>query len=149
MEQQTNRLKVTLKVAGFIEIFVGLLHFLMPFFIDKSQYYFLVSDAESNFVTLLILAVGILLIALGGTTILFANKIKHSIDILYYYLIIQIILWVSRVVLEVLYPVQLSFFYISPFTLLAMPALVVELLLFIFALFLVTSHRKAIIWETS
>ncbi len=147
MEQQNNRLDTLLKVAGFIEILVGLLHFLMPYFVDKNHYYSLSSVAENNLVTLLIFAVGILLIALGGTTILFANRLQQTIDILYYYLIMQVILWLSRVVLEVLYPVQLSFFYIDPFTLLALPALVLELLLFVFALSLTVSNRKAMIWE--
>ena len=147
MEQQNNRLDTLLKVAGSIEILVGLLHFLMPYFVDKNHYYSLSSVAENNLVTLLIFAVGILLIALGGTTILFANRLQQTIDILYYYLIMQVILWLSRVVLEVLYPIQLSFFYIDPFTLLALPALVLELLLFVFALSLAVSNRKAMIWE--
>jgi hypothetical protein len=147
MGQQITRLNVVLKIAGSIEILVGLLHFLMPYFVNKNHYYSLSLVAENNFITLLIFAVGILLIAFGGTTILFANRLKQTIDILYYYLIIQVILWLSRVVLEVLYPVQLSFFYIDPFTLLALPALVIEFLLFVFALSLVVSNRKAMQWE--
>jgi hypothetical protein len=147
MRQQITRLNVVLKIAGSIEILVGLLHFLMPYFVNKNHYYSLSLVAENNFITLLIFAVGILLIAFGGTTILFANRLKQTIDILYYYLIIQVILWLSRVVLEVLYPVQLSFFYIDPFTLLALPALVIEFLLFVFALSLVVSNRKAMQWE--
>jgi hypothetical protein len=87
-------------------------------------------------------AVGILLIAFGAITILLSSKINEIKEILYYYLIIKIILWVARVFLEVLYPLGLDMFYVEPFTLIVLPGLIVELFLFIIAAILLKKLIK-------
>ncbi len=126
-----NKIKYILRVAGTIEILVGLLHFLMPYFLYQSTGFKELNHIESDFVLLVTYSVGILLIAFGATTILLSSKIKEMKEIVYYYLIIKIILWIARVSLEIIYPVGLNMFYIEPFTLIVLPGLIIELLLFI------------------
>jgi len=126
-----NKIKNLLVVAGIVEILVGLLHFGMPYFLYQSSGFEQLSQIESDFLLLVTYAVGILLIAFGATTILLSSKIDEIQEIIFYYVIIQIILWIARVSLEIIYPVGLDMFYIEPFTLIVLPGLVIELLLFI------------------
>ncbi|VAW48325.1 hypothetical protein MNBD_GAMMA03-2072 [hydrothermal vent metagenome] len=137
MEKQINLTKQILLAAGIIEIAVGLLHFAMPSFAYQTKGFSLLQPNEINFVTLVIFAVGILLVAFGSITILFSRKVESMIEVLYYYVVIKTILWVGRVVLELLYPVNLSMFYVEPFTLVVLPGLIIELLLFVVSVVLI------------
>ena len=130
-----NKIKTTLVIAGTIEVLVGLLHFLMPYFLYQSSGFEQLSHTESDYLLLVTYAVGILLIAFGATTILLSSKIEEIKEILFYYVIIQIILWVARVSLEVIYPLGLNMFYVEPFTLIVLPGLIVELFLFVVSAF--------------
>lgn len=126
-----NKIKLTLMLAGIVEILVGLVHFAMPPFLYESSGFEQLSIIESDYVLLVTYAVGILLMAFGATTILLASKIDEIKEIVYYYLLIKIALWTFRVLFEVLYPLGLNMFYIEPFTLIVMPGLIIELLLFV------------------
>ena len=119
-------------IAGIIEVLVGLLHFFMPQFFDKSESFLNLPSVEMDYILLVTYAVGILLIAFGATTILFSRKYKELENILYYYVMIQTILWSVRVILELLYPVRLEMFYLKPFSLIVLPGLIFELALFIY-----------------
>ena len=136
-----NMLKNIMIVAGVQEIMVGILHFMMPYFLNQSAGFLQLSSVEMDFVMLVTFATGILLIAFGSVTLLLSKVDLSMIKVLYYYLWIKIILWTARVVLELVYPVNLDMFYINPFTLVVFPGLVSELVLFIIAMFLV---RKTI-----
>ncbi|MDQ6984185.1 MAG: hypothetical protein Q9M44_05675 [Ghiorsea sp.] len=137
MENQINLTKQILLAAGIIEIAVGLLHFAMPFFVYQTKGFSLLQPNEINFVTLVIFAVGILLVAFGSLTILFSSKLESMIEVLYYYVVIKTILWVGRVGLELLYPINLSMFYVEPFTLIVLPGLIIELILFAVSIVLI------------
>jgi len=116
---------------------VGLLHFAMPYFVYQIKGLSLLQPNEINFVTLVVFAVGILLVAFGSLTILFSRKVESMIEVLYYYVVIKTVLWVGRVALELLYPINLNMFYVEPFTMIVLPGLVIELLLFVVSLVLI------------
>jgi len=137
MEKQINLTKKILLAAGIIEIAVGLLHFAMPYFAYQAKGFSLLQPNEINFVTLVIFAVGILLVAFGSITMLFSRNVESMIEVLYYYVVIKTILWIGRVALELLYPVNLSMFYVEPFTLVVLPGLIIELLLFVVSVVLI------------
>ena len=132
-----DKIKQILLLAGGIEIFIGLLHFIMPYYIYIIENFRILQKIELDFIILLILAVGILLFAFGLVTIFLAKKATLILDILYYYVIIKIFLWTSRVCLEFIYPVKLSMFYIEPFTIIVLPGLILELILFFIAMVLI------------
>jgi len=131
-----HKIKSLLIAAGIVEILVGLLHFAMPYFIYQSNGFMNLTNIESDFVLLVIYAVAILLIAFGITTLLLAKKQKELGLLLYYYLIIQIILWTARVILELIYPIKLDMFGVQPFTYIVLPGLIFEWSLFIYAVIL-------------
>lgn len=131
MEKQIYLTKKILLAAGIVEIAAGLLHFIMPSSVYQSAGFSLLQPNEINFVTLLIHAVGILLSAFGTLTILFSVKLESMIEPIYYYVIVKAIFWSGRVVLEVVYPVNLNMFNVDPFTLFVLPAVSVETALFI------------------
>ena len=137
MKNTNNKLKNLLLIAGAIEIIIGLIHFIMPYFIYKIKNYELLPQNESDFIILCVLSVGILLIAFGLVTILLTKRLNLIIDIVYIYIIIQIILWVLRVSFEFIYPLNIDMFYIYPFTSIVLPGLIGELLLFIISFILI------------
>lgn len=128
---KNNKLKNILLFAGIIEIMIGLVHFIMPYFIYKIKNFELLPQNELDFILLCVLSVGILLVAFGLVTILLTKKLNHIIDIMYIFIIIQILLWILRVSLEFIYPLNIDMFYVNPFTNIVLPGLVLELLLFI------------------
>ena len=129
-------MKKLLLIIGSIEILVGLLHFFMPLFFTKSESFLLLPNIEINYLLLVTYAVGILLIAFGATTILLSKKTKELRKILYFYMIIQALLWTARVILELMYPVELEMFGIKPFTIIVLPGLILEWGLILYAMIL-------------
>ncbi|MEJ2415290.1 MAG: hypothetical protein P8Y22_08555 [Sulfurimonas sp.] len=127
-----NYIKPLLYIAGAVEILVGLLHFFMMNFVLQSRGFSSLSSIESEFVALIVYCVGILLIAFGLLTFYFGKNSEKLVQGLYYYLFIKIILWGSRVVLEIIYPVNIQMFFIEPFTKVVFPGLIIEFLLFLF-----------------
>ena len=132
-----HKIKSLLITAGTVEIFVGLLHFAMPYFIYQSNGFMHLTNIESDFVLLVTYAVGILLVAFGVTTILLSTQINVITKLIFYYVLIQIVLWIARIILELLYPLQLNMFYIEPFSAIVLPGLVIELSLFVIAVFFI------------
>jgi len=132
-----HKIKSLLIVAGIVEILVGLLHFAMPYFIYQSNGFMNLTNIESDFVLLVTYAVGILLVAFGATTIVLSTQVNVITKLIFYYVLIQIILWTARIALELLYPLQLNMFYIEPFTAIVLPGLVIELSLFVSAVFFI------------
>ncbi len=127
--------------AGIIEVVVGLLHFFMPLFFDKSEAFSHLPLVEMDYLLLATYAVGILLVAFGATTILFSRRNKALSEILYFYLVIQTTLWTVRVILEFFYPVGLDMFTLKPFTLIVMPGLIFEWGLFLYITILARKAR--------
>jgi len=132
-----KKMQILILIAGFIEVLVGLLHFFMPLFFDKSEGFLHLSSVEMDYLLLVTYAVGILLVAFGATTILLSSKQKELGRILYFYIMIQTILWTARVLLEILYPVGLEMFSLKPFTNIVMPGLIFEWGLFLYITILV------------
>lgn len=101
---------------------------------------------ELSFVTLVTLAVGILLLAFGAVTVYLASRAEAIVGILFGYSLIKVFLWSGRVILEVAYPVRLRLFSVEPATAAVMPALVLELLLFLASAVLA---RRALVPEAA
>ncbi len=142
MEKEIVILRNILMSAALIEISVGLLHFLMPYYLYDVASFHLLTENEKSFVTLLTLAIGILLVAFGSVTVLFSKNITQLLDVLFIYLLIKVALWLARVSLELLYPIELKLFYIEPFTLVVLPGVIFEFVLFIYSLYLVSKLLK-------
>ncbi len=130
-----GRLQQLLFVAGIAEIAVGLLHFFMPIYYRRSAGLANASldEHERAYVALVTYAVGILLLAFGAMTLTFARRPAAALDVLVPYLTIKCVLWAARLGLEVVYPVRLEMFGIDPFTILVLPGVAAELVVFIVA----------------
>jgi hypothetical protein len=123
--------RTLLLCAGVLELAVGALHFALPSSAYQSRGFPNLQPAELDFVTLVTLAVGILLLAFGTLTLYLASRTGAIVEILFGYAVIKAFLWAGRVLLEVAYPVRLRLFSVEPFTAVVMPGLVFELLLFV------------------
>ena len=140
MNRRANTIRNILLVAGIIEIVVGLLHFAMPYYAYQSNGFTRLQPAELDFVTLCVFAVGILLLAFGALTTFLAFRVKSATEVVFFYVVIKAIGLSARVVLEFLYPVKIGLFHIEPFTVLAMPGMIILFLLFASSVVLVRKH---------
>lgn len=127
-ERSTRKL---LRWAGAIEIAAGALHFAMPSAAYQSKGFSSLQPAELGFVTLVTLAVGILLLAFGALSVYLASSPAAVVELLFGYALVKTFLWAGRVILELAHPVRLRLFFVEPFTIVVMPLLVLELLLFV------------------
>lgn len=125
-----RRLRKLLLVAGAVELAAGALHFAMPSQAYRSRGFANLQPDELGLVTLLILAVGLLLLVFGTLTVYLASRTEVMVEILFGYALIKTVLWTGRVLLEAAYPVRLRLFSVEPFTVVVTPLLVLELMLF-------------------
>jgi len=135
-----NTIKYILFIAGIIEVLVGLLHFGMPSWLYQSTGFKLLNQIESDYLLLVTYAVGILLIVFGILTMILSFKIKELKELIYYYLIIKTLLWTARIILEIIYPIQLSMFYVKPFTSIVLPGLIIEFCFFLLSTILMKKY---------
>jgi hypothetical protein len=143
MNKYSDYIGKFLLIAGVAEIAVGISHFAMPYFAYQSIGYSSLNYDEINFVTLCIFAVGILLIAFGILTVFFSLKKESAKGMLFYYCIIKSLLWLARIILEIIYPVKINLFYIEKPTMIILPLLFLVWLLFTLpAVFFMLSNRK-------
>lgn len=140
-------IKTVLMIAGIIEILAGLAHFPMPHFVYQSKGFSLLNQNEIHLVTLCVFAVGILLIAFGAITISFVLKVDASNELHFIYASIKSLLWLARIILEIIYPIKISLFFIEKPTTVIMPLLIIAFLLFVFSAVLIVLNRKKIIVE--
>lgn len=128
-------LKKGLFIAGIMEIMIGISHFGMPYFVYQSDGLSALNPNETDFVTLSIFAIGILLIAFGCLTLFLAAAARKDHRILLGYCVIKSMLWLGRVSLEFMYPVKVSLYYIALPTLAVMPVLIIVCLIFTSGIF--------------
>jgi hypothetical protein len=140
MGDYDNWIRRILLTAGVVEVVVGVSHFAMPYFAYHAKGFTLLNQHEINFVTLCVFAVGILLIAFGAVTICFSFN-THN-EMLLPYTIIQSILWLARIIIEILYPVKIGLFWIRQPTNVVISLLILEWLLFVLSALWVTMNRR-------
>ena len=129
--KNSNWITKMLLIAGAVEIVLGLLHFVMPMFANQSPNLGSLDKGETNFVTLCVFSVGILLVAMGCLTMVVSIKIKVWEGLLLPFLVVKSLLWCSRVGLELHFPVTIPLLYFHRPTTIVMPLLIAETLLFI------------------
>ena len=122
----SGTLQRLLVVASIVEIAVGLLHFAMPAAYRQSPALGRLSSAEDDFFALMTFAVGILLVAFGVLTLAFA-RLSTERSLLVAFLGIKTLLWIGRVALELVLPIQIELFGIAPFTAIVLPGVVAQL----------------------
>ncbi len=74
MKKYLNYAGRILFAAGVVEIIIGLLHFIMPYFVIQSNGFSQLSHDETAFLIHAVIAVGIAIIPFGILTILFSLK---------------------------------------------------------------------------
>ena len=142
MENYKSWIKKSLLIAGLVEIAAGLSHFGMPYFAYQTEGFSFLHQDGLNFTTLCIFAVGILLIAFGSLTILLSLKAEATSEVLHYYTLIKSFLWSARIILEIMYPVNIPLFFIKQPVIVVMPLLFFEWCLFVLAFVMIVVIRK-------
>ena len=143
MKRQNSSAMRLLLVAGVIEVIAGLSHFAMPHFAHQSKGFSLLDQNELSFVNAGVFSVGILLMALGAFTIYLSRKEDISTEVLLYYGIIQSVLWLMRIVIEIVYPIKIPLFQIRQPTVFLLPLFIFEWLLFTIATMLINKKRSS------
>jgi hypothetical protein len=124
VEKHFKVIKKCLLVAGAIEIIMGLAHFFLPELIYKSEGFQYLNSVETDIVTLCIFSVGILLIAVGSILILCAKKYEKNKEIAFNIATITLLLWLTRIIFEIILPVKLTILSIKNPTQFAMPVFI-------------------------
>lgn len=126
--KNTGRL---LFIAGIIEIIIGIMHFIMPYFVIQSKGFSELNPDETKFLIHSVIAVGIAIIPFGILTVIFSVMRKSLGKILLYYCIIKSVLWGGRVISELILPVKLTLFHFTNPTTLILPLCIIIWLLFL------------------
>ncbi len=143
MKNRNNLITGLLLTAGIIEIVAGLGHFPMPHFAFQTQGFSSLDQNEANFIIAAVFATGVLLIALGIFTTYLSLSKDTPIKILLYFTTIQSVLWLGRIIIEIVYPVNISLFLIREPTRFLLPIFILEWLLFIIATFLLPKYQPS------
>ena len=131
-----------LLIAGIIEVVAGLAHFAMPHFAYQSEGFSLLNQNEVGFITAGVFSVGILLMTFGALTVYFSLRDDTSTEVLVYYGITQSILWLMRIVIEIVYPIKIPLFQIRQPTVILLPLFILECILFTTATILIYKNRS-------
>lgn len=93
-----------LRIGAIVEIILGAMHMPMAFFPPENLPIVLPGYID-NMLTLAIFAIGLLLLSVGSMSLI---ALKHGAEtIVKYFILVQIVLWIGRFLLELSYPVQL------------------------------------------
>jgi hypothetical protein len=150
MKTHSKIIKKCLFVAGTIEIIMGLAHFSLPGLIYKSEGFQHLNSVETDIVTLCTLSVGILLIAVGFISILCAKKYDMYKEIALNITTINLLLWLVRIIFEIVLPIKITILSVKNPTLYAMPVFIVLWIVIASAvLFMWTDKQKSQYSETS
>ena len=119
-------------IAGIIELLIGLMHFTWPFELIEYSEFSKLPDYGKDLIFLSSLAVGLCLSVFGFLTIYFAIKIDELMKPTWIYAITQGILWLVRLIFEILLPVRFKIYIINnPTNTILIGAFILILLYFI------------------
>lgn len=141
MIRYARTIRSVLTLAGTIDIALGLVHFLMPGLIYKSEGFHQLSSVETDMVTLSTVSVGVLLIAIGVISILCAVKYELSKELSRSVTLVLTILWLIRIIFELAFPVRIPLLYIASPTQVILPGLIVLWMVYAFTTFLMLKDR--------
>ncbi|NNG01582.1 MAG: hypothetical protein HKM93_19495 [Desulfobacteraceae bacterium] len=125
MEKSNHWVKRILLFAGVFELTAGLSHAVMPLYIYESPGFSLLQPGEIDIITLSVFSVGILLVAFGSLSILFAMDFgRMNNRTMLYFVSTQAILWAMRIILELLYPTKVAMFSVEQPTVILVPVFI-------------------------
>ncbi len=109
----TDRLMTTLpRISGFMVLAIGLAHFVMPTFGYSAGALAAIPEMQrDHFVYLGTYAIGTFLIAFGVMTLLTDANRRSPLETVF--LGLMVVVWGARLMLEFVYPVDLSLFLLS------------------------------------
>jgi hypothetical protein len=124
-------------VGGFVEIFVGVLHFIWPFQLIKTGEYVNLSADYMNLLTLSSISVGLCLSVFGFLSIYFSKRLLLDERSGWIYGIFQGIIWEIRAIFELVLPVKIPLLFVSYPTILILPLAFLLGLLFLVPLWII------------
>ena len=138
-----NKLAGDLLFAGGVfELLIGVAHFLMPIEIVKSVEFTSLNESHLDFIILSTLAIGLCATLFGILSIYFSKKIRLGDMSAYYFGLSQAVLWIFRLVLEIVYPVRVTLIQITNPTVIVIPIVITIMFLFIIP---VVIFRKTVV----
>jgi hypothetical protein len=108
-------------IGGILELAIALLHFLWPLQLVRMGDFAGLSIDYMNFLVLCCIAVGLCLAIFGILSIFAARELVNGEYWAWIYVISQGILWLTRMLLEIIFPVRIPLFFITNPTVLVLP----------------------------
>lgn len=132
MNSSGQYLKYTLRIGGVILLFIGVMHIFMPEFgyppniAEQMQ-----ESVRAHFYYLATYAIGSFLMTFGFLSLYF-SKLTHPQKNSLIFALSQVVLWSTRSVLEVIYPVTVPIFFLAEPTRLLLPVTISVTAIYLF-----------------
>lgn len=140
--KSTKTLIFLIQLGAFIELFVALLHFVWPFSFIKLSIFDNVPYSIKSLLMLTSIALGMCMSVFAFFSFYFSKRLIHGEKTASIFYLSQGLLWIIRLVLELLFPVQIPLYCIeSPSFIIIIGASII-VLLFWLPVFLVRKRQK-------
>jgi hypothetical protein len=116
--------------GGVVELLIAIAHFLMPFAIGKVGEISSLSAIYRNYVAHATIAVGLCMVCFGVLSIYFSQKVSQGDKNARVFASSQAVLWMARVVSELILPINVPLFFLSNPTTVILPMVIVITILF-------------------
>lgn len=116
--------------GGVAELLIAIAHFLMPFAIGQTGEISSLSVAYRNYVIHATIAVGLCMVCFGVLSIYFSQKASQGDKNAWVFALSQTALWTTRVISELILPVNVPLFFLSNPTTVILPMVIVIAIFF-------------------
>ena len=133
----TNKLsRALIIVGGFVELIIAILHFIWPFnFIQLSDFENVTSPIK-DFIMLASLAIGLCMTVFACLSFYFSKRIVSGDKSVMIFSLSQVILWIFRLIFELIYPVRVPLYSIENPSNIIIFGVVIIILIYLIPVFL-------------
>ena len=128
---------ISLFTRGLLELLTGVIHFVWPYNLMHTIQFVTLPENIREFLLLASLAIGLCLIVFAALSFYFSGKLFTENRAAWFFCLSQVFVWLIRLILEIIYPVRVSIYFIEkPGTLVLILIVLMIVIYLIPALFL-------------
>ena len=132
-----NKLSRVLIIAGgFVELLIAGLHFIWPFNFIQLPDFENVTNPIKDFIMLASLAIGLCITVFACLSFYFSKKVVSGEKSVMIFSLSQVILWVFRLIFELIYPVRVPLYSIEQPSVIIIFGVIIIILIYLFPIFL-------------
>jgi hypothetical protein len=129
-------IRIIVIIGATLEFLVAIFHFVWPYNVVKSADFTNVPQHIREFFLLASLAIGLCLFIFAILSLYFSGKLFSAGKIALFFCLSQVVLWIIRLILEILYPVRIAVYSIERSGTIILIFLVIMILIYLIPLLL-------------